>query len=123
MTHCIETLLTGKEKVEIIIINDGSKDKTLEIAKSFQKKYPNIIKVVDKENEGHGSGVNNGLSLASGLYYKVVDSDDWVSEKALQKILKKLEQFQEKNQSIDLIITNYVYEKEEKQKGKERMVY
>lgn len=116
MTHCIETLLTGKEKVEIIIINDGSKDKTLEIAKSFQKKYPNIIKVVDKENEGHGSGVNNGLSLASGLYYKVVDSDDWVSEKALQKILKKLEQFQEKNQSIDLIITNYVYEKEEKQK-------
>jgi len=116
MSHCIETLLTGGEEVEIIIINDGSKDNTLKIAREYEKKYPTIIKVVDKENGGHGSGVNKGLELASGLYYKVVDSDDWAEEESLQKILKKIAEFQKNNTTVDLFIANYVYEKEGKQK-------
>lgn len=116
MTHCIETILTGGDQVEIIIINDGSKDNTLKIAKEFEKKYPTIVKAVDKENGGHGSGVNKGLELATGLYYKVVDSDDWVNEKSLQKILKQIEEFQKKKQEVDVLIANYVYEKEGTQK-------
>ena len=88
MEHCIETLLKGGEDVEIILVDDGSKDKTGEIADRYQKKYPSIVKAVHKENGGHGSGVNKGLELAAGLYYKVVDSDDWVDEDALKKVLE-----------------------------------
>ncbi len=118
MAHCIDTLLTGKDEVEIIIINDGSKDKTLKIAKEYEKKYPKIVKAVDKENGGHGSGVNKGLELATGLYYKVVDSDDWADPESLQKILKKIKEFQKKDTCVDMLIANYVYEKE----GEERVI-
>lgn len=116
MSHCIDTLLKGKEEVEIIIINDGSKDNTLKIAREYEKKYPNIIKAVDQENGGHGSGVNKGLELATGLYYKVVDSDDWVDEASLKKVLKQIKQWQKEKQEVDLLIVNYVYEREGEQK-------
>ncbi len=107
MHHAIDTILSGKEDVEIIIVNDGSKDKTLKIAKEYKKKYPSIIKVVDKENGGHGSGVNAGLKSATGKYFKVVDSDDWIDENSLKKVIKVL-----KKQEIDMMIVNYVYEKD-----------
>lgn len=116
MSHCIDTLLKGKDEVEIIIINDGSKDNTLKIAKEYEKKYPKIIKVVDKENGGHGSGVNVGLEKAQGLYYKVVDSDDWVDESSLKQILKQIKKFQKEKTKVDIMIANYVYEKEGEQK-------
>ena len=87
MEKCIRSLLTSGEDVEIIIVNDGSKDKTSEIAHAYREKYPNIIKVVDKENGGHGDAVNSGLSSATGKYFKVVDSDDWVDKKAYKEIL------------------------------------
>ena len=77
MARCIESLLPGGEDVEIIIIDDGSKDKTGEIADAYQKQYPDLVKVIHKENGGHGSGVNAGLACARGVYFKVVDSDDW----------------------------------------------
>lgn len=111
MEHCIKTLLTGKEDVEIILVNDGSKDDTLKIAKKYEKKYPSIIKVVDKENGGHGSGVNKGLELAQGLYYKVVDFDDWVDEDALQEVLDKIKELHKSKKEVDMMIVNYVYEK------------
>lgn len=116
MSHCLDSLLVGKEEVEIIIINDGSKDNTLKIAKEYEKKYPSIIKVVDKENGGHGSGVNKGLELATGLYYKVVDSDDWADENALKEIIQKIKELKQAKQEVDLFIANYVYEKEGNQK-------
>lgn len=111
MEHCIKSLLTGGEDVEIIIINDGSKDKTEEIAKKYEKKYPTIVKAVSKENGGHGSGVNKGLELATGLYYKVVDSDDWVDEDALQKVLKTIKKLEKAKKLVDMMVVNYVYEK------------
>ena len=111
MSHAIESVLTGGDDVEIIIVNDGSKDKTSEIAHAYREKYPNIIKVVDKENGGHGDAVNSGLSSATGKYFKVVDSDDWVDEESLQKILELLRHFEEEDQEIDMLISNYVYEK------------
>ncbi len=116
MKHCIDTILTAKDDVEIVIINDGSKDDTLKIAKSYQKKYPNIIKVVDQENQGHGEGVNQGIRNATGLYYKVVDSDDWVDTKALKQLIKQLKVMQKKNKLVDMYIFNYVYEKDNEQK-------
>lgn len=116
MRHCIETLLTGKEDVEILIIDDGSKDDTLKIALEYQKKYPDIVKAIHKENGGHGSGVNKGLELATGLYYKVVDSDDWVDEEALKKVLDTIKKLEKKKQLVDMMIVNYVYEKESSKK-------
>ena len=111
MAHAIESILPGGDKVEIIIVNDGSKDKTSQIAHEYMDKYPDIIKVIDKENGGHGDAVNAGLANASGKYFKVVDSDDWVDEEALHKILMLLRHLEEDNEQIDMLISNYVYEK------------
>lgn len=78
MSKCIESLLPGGEDVEIIIVDDGSSDRTAEIADAYAEKYPTIIKAIHQENGGHGCAVNTGLANASGIYFKVVDSDDWV---------------------------------------------
>ncbi len=111
MDHCIQTLLTGGEDVEIIIVNDGStKDNTAEIADSYAKKYPTIVKAIHQENGGHGSGVNQGIKNATGLYYKVVDSDDWVNEEALKNVLDQIKKFHEEKNLVDMIVCNYVYE-------------
>lgn len=111
MDKAIESILTGGEDVEIIIVNDGSSDNTGEIAKQYEEKYPTIIKAVHKENGGHGDAVNTGMSHATGLYFKVVDSDDWVDKNALQKILNTIRANAEAEDAIDMYISNYVYEK------------
>ena len=111
MEKAIESILVGGEDVEIIIVNDGSMDRTSEIAKKYEKEYPTIVKAVDKENGGHGDAVNTGLLHATGLYYKVVDNDDWVDEKSLKKILETLHELVDKQKLVDMIVSNYVYEK------------
>ena len=112
MAHAIESILPGGEDVEIIIVNDGSRDNTLQIAREYEMKYPEIIQVIDKENGGHGDAVNYGLKKASGKYFKVVDSDDWVREESLQNILTVLREMEKEEKEVDMIIANYVYEKE-----------
>ena len=114
MDRAIESILKGGEDVEIIIVNDGSKDRTSEIAHQYEEKYPTIVKAVDKENGGHGDAVNSGLAHATGKYFKVVDSDDWVDEDALKRILTVLKGFEAENKEVDMFIANYVYEKEGK---------
>ena len=104
MEKCIESLLIGKDDVEIIIIDDGSKDNTGKIADKYQKKYPNIVKAIHQENGGHGEGINVGLKHATGKYFKVVDSDDWLDETAYKKLLKEI-----KHIDTDLVVCNYVY--------------
>ena len=111
MDKAIESILKGGEDVEIIIVNDGSKDRTSEIAHEYEEKYPTIIKAVDKENGGHGDAVNTGLKHATGLYFKVVDSDDWVDESSLMKILETLHKLVDEDKMVDMLISNYVYEK------------
>lgn len=113
MRNCIESLLAGGEDVEIIVVNDGStKDNTGEIADEYAAKYPTIVKAVHKENGGHGSAVNAGLAAASGLYFKVVDSDDWVKKEAYMQILDLLREIVGGDKVLDMLISNYVYEKE-----------
>ena len=111
MSRAIESILTGGEEIEIIIVNDGSTDRTSEIAHEYRKQYPDIIRVIDKENGGHGDAVNAGLDSARGKYFKVVDSDDWVDEESLQKILELLRNLEEEDSQIDMLVSNYVYEK------------
>lgn len=112
MEHCIETLLPGGEDVEILIVDDGSKDRTAEIADSYAEKYPTIIKAIHQENGGHGEAVNTGIRNATGLYFKVVDSDDWVDQEAYEKILKTLRELSGGSETLDMLVSNFVYEKE-----------
>ena len=112
MRNCIQSLLAGGEEVEIIIVDDGSKDGTAAIADEYAEKYPTIVKAVHQENGGHGEAVNAGLRNATGLYFKVVDSDDWVSISAYKEILKTLEKLAGAKPMVDMLISNFVYEKE-----------
>lgn len=112
MAKCIESLLPGGEDVEIIVVNDGSKDRTAQIAQEYVQKYPTIVKAVDKENGGHGSAVNAGLEHATGLFFKVVDSDDWVDAQAYRKVLDKLSELAGNSPVLDMMISNFIYDKD-----------
>lgn len=111
MKKCINSLLKAGNKAEIIIVDDGSTDKTAAIADNYAVEYPKIIRVVHQENGGHGEAVNTGLKNAEGKYFKVVDSDDWLDEEALLTVIEKLEEIEEKHINLDMFIANYVYEK------------
>ena len=112
MESCIESLLVGGEEVEILIVDDGSSDRTAEIADDYARKYPTIVKAIHQENGGHGEAVNAGIRNATGLYFKVVDSDDWVNKEAYVQILKTLYELLRGPQTVDLLISNFVYEKQ-----------
>ena len=112
MEHCILSLLPGGDDVEILIVDDGSKDRTAEIADEYERKYPGIVRAIHQENGGHGEAVNAGIRNATGLFFKVVDSDDWVDYEAYMKILKKLRELAGGDTVLDMFIANYVYEKE-----------
>ncbi len=109
LEHAVESLLPGGEEVEILIVDDGSGDSTAQIADEYERKYPGIVRALHKENGGHGDAVMTGLQNATGLYFKVVDSDDWVDEAAYPKILETLRRFAE--QPLDLLVSNYIYDK------------
>ena len=111
MSHAIESALAGGNHVEILIVDDGSSDHTLSIANEYQKKYPDIVRAIHKENGGHGSAVNTGIQNAKGLFFKVLDSDDWFDEASLKKILHFIEYVAAESIPLDMIINNYVYEK------------
>ncbi|MFT4145671.1 MAG: glycosyltransferase [Mobilitalea sp.] len=112
MRNCIESLLLGGDLVEILIVNDGSKDDTADIADEYAKEYPTIVKAIHQVNGGHGEAVNAGIRNATGIYFKVVDSDDWVDDAAYAKILSTLQTLIQNNSQIDMLVSNYVYEKE-----------
>lgn len=111
MRHCVQTLLAAGEDAEIILVDDGStKDDTPAICDEFAAQYPTIVKAIHQENGGHGEGVNQGLRNATGLYYKVVDSDDWLDTDSLQKLLTRLRTLIQQDLAPDMLICNYVYE-------------
>lgn len=107
MEKCIDSLLRGGDRVEIIIIDDGSKDATGAIADRYAAEYPHIVKVIHQENGGHGEGINQGLRHATGTYFKVVDSDDALSDDFVG-CLDALEACQQQG-GVDLFVTNYFY--------------
>ena len=112
MRKCIDSLLPGGEDVEIIIVDDGSSDGTAAIADEYEAKYPGICRAIHQENAGHGGAVNTGIKNATGIYLKVVDSDDWVNEYAYGEILDTLANFYKQGTVLDMLLSNYVYEKQ-----------
>ena len=112
MENCIRSLLPGGDEVEILIVDDGSqKDNTGEIADRYEREYPGICRAIHQENGGHGQAVNTGLANASGLYFKVVDSDDWLDRRAMEDVMAYVRSQVGRSAPTDLIIANYVYEK------------
>ena len=109
MDACIESIMAcERDDIEIIIVDDGStKDDTLAKARAWESTNPGIIRAIHQENGGHGAAVMTGLENARGLYFKVVDSDDWLDNEANVAMLHKLASFDE---PLDLMLVNYVYE-------------
>ena len=113
--RCLDSLITGGNDVEIIVVDDGSDDGTGEIAERYARRFPEIVTVVHKENGGHGSCINTGLRLASGMYFKVVDSDDWLEEEAYRELLKQMKKWTDSENagnncvSPDLVVCSYTY--------------
>lgn len=114
LDRCIESLLIGDERIEVLIVNDGSTDSTAQIADAYAEKYPQIIRVIHQENKGHGGGINSGLSQAQGKYFKVIDSDDWADEESLKTVIEEIAKLEKKQVEVDLLINNYVYERDHK---------
>lgn len=93
MEQCLQSFEVPEilDKIEILIINDGSKDHTQEIAQNYCDKYPDSYFLYNKENGGHGSGINYGIKYATGKYFKVVDGDDWLNSQELTNFILLLE--------------------------------
>lgn len=104
ISNCLNSLIDSKEfsKLDIIVVNDGSTDQTVKITNKYVEKYKQSIRLINKENGGHGSTINTSIKHAKGKYYKILDSDDWVNSENLDKLIK----FLEKN-SIDMILNPY----------------
>lgn len=120
LERAVDSLLGMGDDIEVLIIDDGSTDRTAQIADHYEKQYPQIVRAIHKENGGHGSGVNRGLLEANGLYFKVLDSDDWFDRDAFSLVLETLRRLEEKNESIDCLLTNYVYERVSE--GKQKVI-
>ena len=110
MDRCVETLLPAGKEAEIILVDDGSTDDTGKVADAYAEKYPDIVRVIHQENGGHGEGVNQGIRNATGMFFKVVDSDDWLDTEALAKVMEVLRSYANAETPLDLLMANYVYE-------------
>lgn len=104
--QCLDSFLVPEllEALEVLVINDGSPDRSAEIARAYEQRYPKTFRVIDKENGGHGSAINVGIRVATGRYFKVVDGDDWVAENALKNLVSFLLQ-----NECDLVYNNYCW--------------
>lgn len=105
LDRCILSLVYDRSilnLIEIIIVNDGSKDRSVEVARKYETLYPGTVIVIDKPNGGHGSTINAGLNAATGKYFRVIDSDDWVNIDDFSPFVKALQSI-----NTDLVITDY----------------
>lgn len=112
LDRCLRTLTGYGAGLEVVIVNDGSKDNTATIADGWATEHPGTVRVIHQENAGHGGALNAGIAAARGTYLKVVDSDDWVDRRAMRQVLEVLAACAHEEEPLDLLVTNYVYEKQ-----------
>ena len=111
MKKAIDHALVGGEDVEVLVIDDGSKDSTLEIAKDYERRYPGVVRAIHQENKGHGGAVNTGIREAQGIYFKVCDSDDYLDYDSYIRVLEALRKVIAGPATLDVMISNYIYDK------------
>ena len=105
LRRCLDSLIIdeeGMKQLEVLVINDGSKDSSSQIAHEYENNYPDTFRVIDKENGNYGSCINKGLKEASGKYIKVLDADDFFDIFSFSNYLKYI-----KSRNEDLIITDF----------------
>ena len=105
LPRCLDSLVAAQgaeETLEAIVVNDGSKDNSLEVAQDYQKRYPQIVNIIDKPNGNYGSTINAALPMAKGKYVKILDSDDWYDTEGLGKFLGMLADL-----DADMMITHF----------------
>lgn len=110
LAKCLDSICIPEimEDIEVFIVNDGSTDRTGDIGKAYQSRYPDTIRLIEKENSGHGSTINIGIQKASGRYFKLVDADDWVERNGIIDLVKKLTVL-----DVDVVISPFFYVNEE----------
>ena len=104
ISRCLDSLVNSGvlEKLDVVVVNDGSKDQTSKVVKEYVERYKDSIHLIDKENGGHGSTINSSIKVAKGKYYKILDSDDWVDSDNLAKLVCYLE-----SNNVDLVLNPY----------------
>lgn len=110
--RCVDSLIDTADPsdVEVIIVDDGSKDGTAQVADKYAAAYPDVVRVIHQENAGHGGACNAGIAAATGKYLKIVDADDWIDKAAYVTYLTFLRAQSMSSQPVDLLVSNYVYE-------------
>lgn len=109
MRKCIDSLLKCSDQTEIIIVDDGSTDRTGIIADEYHEQYPEVVTVIHKANGGHGSGIMAGVEVAKGYFFKVVDSDDWLDKDTLPRYIATLSMLKKRG-DVQLVVNDYIYE-------------
>ncbi len=104
LDKCLTSFLCDEtnDRVEVIVVNDGSKDGTKDKAEKYCEKYPEVFHLINQENKGHGGALNTGLQAAKGKYVKVVDADDWVETSTLPGLVSQLQ-----NTDCDVVLCHH----------------
>jgi glycosyltransferase involved in cell wall biosynthesis len=114
LARALDSLVGFGPQVEVVVVDDGSTDGTAALARTYVDRYPGEVRLLRKPNGGHGSAINAGLDHARGAYLKVVDADDWLDREALVEVLATLRGFLDRDRPVDLLVSNFVYEKQGK---------
>lgn len=104
LPRCLDSVVAARniDRLDIIVVNDGSKDRSLEIAKEYEARYPQSVRVIDKPNGGWGTAINRSIQEAKGKYYKSLDSDDWFITENLDRLVDRLDDI-----DADLVLTDF----------------
>jgi len=110
LAGCLDSLIIDSDKLEVLVVNDGSKDNTSKIAHEYEAKYPHIFKAIDQVNKGHGGAINTGVDNATGVYVRVLDSDDHLNKDALLTLLNKINYYKDREDKPTTFFTDFIFE-------------
>jgi glycosyltransferase involved in cell wall biosynthesis len=103
--------------LEVVVVDDGSTDRTGQIAAGYAARFPGTVRVVSQPNKGHGGAINTGIADARGAYLKVVDSDDWLDPQALAGLLRRLRGAVASSEAPDMVVSGFTYDRTGRRRG------